>query len=133
MAIADCIVDLRLHGCVAAAAVMLTACGSPTSATLTTGLTGTVLRGPVAPVCTASVPCSVPFSAGFTIEGRGITVARFRSNPDGRFTVMLAAGSYRVIPDADAPIISPTSQAKAVTVQDTGLTTVTLEFDTGIR
>ena len=46
---------------------------------------------------------------------------------------MLSAGTYQVVPDADAPIIAPTSQVKTVTVQNSGLTTVTLEFDTGIR
>jgi hypothetical protein len=130
--IVDCIVDCRLRWCLAAA-VLLAACGSPTSATPTTGLTGTVLRGPITPVCTTNSACDAPFSAGFTVARGGVTVAHFRSDNDGRFTVMLAPGAYRVIPDADAPIISPTSQVKAVTVDDVGLTTVTLEFDTGIR
>jgi hypothetical protein len=39
-----------------------------------------------------------------------------------------------VIPNTDAPIIAPSSQAKQVTVENTGtLTTVRLTFDTGIR
>jgi hypothetical protein len=39
-----------------------------------------------------------------------------------------------VVPNSDAGIISPASQAKSVTVADTGmLTVVRLMFDTGIR
>lgn len=109
------------------------ACGSPTSATLTTGLTGTVVRGPITPVCTVNTPCTAPFSAGFSVDRSGTVVAYFRSDGDGHFTVMLAPGLYRVTADADAPIIAPGSQAKSVMVQAVGLTNVTLEFDTGIR
>jgi len=118
---------------VVTAVALSAACGSATSPTLTTGLTGTVLRGPVTPVCTVNVPCQAPFSAGFTVDRSGMAVARFRSDSDGRFTVMVPPGTYRVIPEADAPLLAPASQAKVVTVQDAGLTTVTLEFDTGIR
>jgi hypothetical protein len=117
----------------AAVVVLPAACGSPTAATVTTGLTGTVTRGPVTPVCIVGVPCSAPFSAGFTVDRDGTVIAHFRSDSDGRFTVMLQPGAYRVIPDPDAPLLAPASQAKAVTVQDMALTSVSLEFDTGIR
>jgi len=118
---------------IAAAALTASACGGPTSATPTSGLTGTVERSPITPVCSVNVPCSAPFSAGFTANRNGSAAAHFRSDSDGHFTVMLSAGTYQVVPDADAPIIAPTSQVKTVTVQNSGLTTVTLEFDTGIR
>jgi hypothetical protein len=55
------------------------------------------------------------------------------SDADGHFTVMLSPGTYQIVPGADAPLIAPTTQVRTVTVQATGLTTVTLEFDTGIR
>ena len=118
----------------AALAIVTTAgCGGSTSATPTTGLTGTVTRGPVTPVCTGNVPCTAPFSAGFAVEGNGREVAHFRSDDTGHFTVMLAPGTYLVIPDSDAPLFAPSAQVKTVTVQNAGLTTVTLDFDTGIR
>ena len=48
--------------------------------------------------------------------------------------MFLAPGAYTVVPNADAPIILGASQAKPVTVADTGmLTVVRLTFDTGIR
>ncbi len=110
------------------------ACKTSTSPSPTTGLTGIVLRGPVTPVCRVDVPCDAPFSAGFSVQQNSVRVAAFRSDTDGRFKVLLAPGTYRVIPDADAPIIMPTAQVKNVTVGDAvGLTEVILQFDTGIR
>jgi len=99
-----------------------------------TGLTGVVIRGPITPVCRIDVPCDAPFSAGFTVQRGGRRVADFRSDASGQFTVFLAPGPYTVVPNNDAGIISPSSQAKSVTVADTGmLTMVRLTFDTGIR
>jgi len=111
----------------------LAACAGPGSPTPTTGLTGTVVRGPITPVCQPQVPCDAPFSAGFSVERNGGHVAQFRSDAAGAFTVWLAPGTYRIIPDADAPLLAPSSQAKAVDVGSFGLTSVRLEFDTGIR
>ena len=119
----------------AVALVCLAAFGfhSPASPTLTTGLTGTVLRGPITPVCRIEVPCDAPFSADFSVEQNGRAVSQFRSGQDGRFIVMLEPGQYRVVPAANAPIIFPASQAKTVDVLGRGLTEVRFTFDTGIR
>jgi hypothetical protein len=112
---------------------MSTGCAS-TGPSPATGLTGLVTRGPVTPVCRVDVPCDAPFSATFSVERAGRRVAQFQSDASGQFTVLLEPGGYTVIPNADAPIIAPTAQAKPVTVADTGtLTAVRLMFDTGIR
>jgi hypothetical protein len=113
--------------------LMTSGCHSPASPSLTTGLTGTVLRGPITPVCQIQVPCDAPFSADFSVEQNGTVVSRFRSDQDGRFTVPLEPGAYRVVPAANAPIIFPASQAKTVDVLAAGLTEIRLVFDTGIR
>lgn len=114
-------------------AALLAAC-SATAPSPVTGLTGVVLRGPVTPVCRVDVPCDAPFSASFIVQRSGRTVAQFQSDMSGQFTVFLPPGVYTVIPNSDAPIIAPSSQAKQVTVENTGtLTTVRLTFDTGIR
>ena len=57
----------------------------------------------------------------------------FRSDASGHFETRIAPGTYVVVPAADAPIISPSSQARQVEVGSSGLTTVILQFDTGIR
>jgi hypothetical protein len=126
----------RLRGAPAVVTLALSltaACGNPAASTPTTGLTGVVVRGPITPVCQLDVPCDAPFSAGFTVEQDGRSVARFRSDTNGHFTVWLRPGTYRVVPDRDAPLLVPASQARAVDVGQTGLTNVRLAFDTGIR
>jgi hypothetical protein len=115
-----------------AAFLLTAACGSPTEP-IATGLSGTVFRGPIAPVCAVALPCEEPFSAGFTVQRGGSRVAAFKSDPQGHFEVRLPPGTYVVIPGADAPIISPSAQFKELTVGNTGLTTIDLHFDTGIR
>jgi len=123
----------RRGACLVAVVPAIMACAS-TGPSPATGLTGVVMRGPVTPVCRVDVPCDAPFSAGFTVQRGASRVATFRSDGGGQFTVFLAPGSYTVVPDADAPVISPTRQVKAVTVLDNGtLTVVQLMFDTGIR
>lgn len=115
-------------------AAAIAACASAPSPSTMTGLTGVVMRGPVTPVCRVDVPCDAPFSATFNIERSGRRVAQFQSDAAGQFTVLLAPGMYTVVPNSDAPIISPSSQAKSVMVADNGmLTVVRLTFDTGIR
>ena len=102
-------------------------------ATPSTGLVGAVVRGPVAPVCAEGMPCTAPFSAHFTVRLGSRVVASFQSDASGRYTVRLEPGTYRIVPGADAPIIDPASQSRTAIVGSSGLTTVDLEFDTGIR
>jgi hypothetical protein len=118
-----------------AAAAAIAACASAaTSPSTTTGLTGVVMRGPVAPVCRVDVPCDAPFSASFMVEQDGRRVAQFQSDAAGQFTVYLRPGGYVIVPGADAPIIGASQQRKSVTVADDAmLTVVRLTFDTGIR
>ena len=101
-----------------------------------TGLRGQVVRGPVQPVC--EVPCAdEPFSAGFSVRRAAppgaAVVGTFRSDVAGRFAVALDPGAYTVVPDADAPLLSPASQGQAVVVAASRVTEVVLAFDTGIR
>lgn len=113
----------------------LAGCGSGdfTGPGVTTFLAGVARRGPVAPVCSPGTPCDAPLVATFTVRAGTRDVATFRSDSLGRFRLRLAAGSYLVVPAADAPILSPASQARPVTVTGDSVTTVTLDFDTGIR
>src|SRR4029078_9727658 len=118
---------------VVALACSLAGCRSPTAPS-DTGLAGTVLRGPVQPVCVVDGGCGdAPFSASFTVQQGTRVVASFRSDTQGNFEARLPPGSYVVVPGPDAPIISPRTQTKEVQVGSTGLTTVLLQFDTGIR
>ena len=124
---------LRLCDCVVALIIATGAAGCGGTVAIDSGLTGVVVRGPIQPVCQVGASCDAPFAAGFTVQQGGRVIATFRSDTNGRFEVTLAPGAYTVVPAPDAPVISPTSQGKAVVVGPQGLTTVRLEFDTGIR
>jgi hypothetical protein len=108
-------------------------CRNPTDAGTSTGLTGTVTRGPVTPTCQVNVPCDAPFAAHFSVVVGGRSVASFQSDVTGAFAVHVSPGNYVVVPGTDAPIPTPSAQGRAVTVGPSGLTVVHLSFDTGIR
>jgi len=97
-----------------------------------TGLEGTVVRGPIQPVCRVGQPCDAPFSAGFQVWQQQRHVAVFRSDSAGHYQVQLNPGAYTVVADSGAPIW-PRGQSRMVTVGPTGFTHVDLTFDTGTR
>ena len=78
-------------------------------------------------------PCDEPFSAQFGVHLGTTLILTFRSAADGRFSVSLPAGRYRLIPAADAPIATPAEQVRDVSVGPDSVTRVTLKYDTGIR
>jgi hypothetical protein len=96
-----------------------------------TGLEGQMMRSPTSPVCAPTLGCSAPFAADFAVWHTGLLVARFRSDTAGAFFVRLPAGTYAIIPDSSAPVVP--GQVKTVTVKAQSLTSVVLDFDTGIR
>jgi hypothetical protein len=122
---------MRVQQIVVAIAVLGSSCTSAVD--ISTGLTGTVLRGPVTPVCQVNVPCDAPFAASFEVRRAGARVATFTSDAEGKFRVSLPPGSYVIVPAADAPIMQPEIQTKDVQVGPEGLTSIQLLFDTGIR
>lgn len=104
-----------------------------TGSSLSTGLEGTVRRGPIQPVCRPDQPCDAPFSARFEVRSGERHIAYFRSDSAGDFEVRLAPGEYTVAPDSFAPLLGAIWQTKAVVVGSAGLTHVEFDFDTGIR
>ena len=100
-----------------------------------TGIRGQVIRGPINPgPDIVGVSNEEPFSASFSVLDSGNnTVARFASDEDGIFEVVLPPGEYTVVADPSAPILFPEQQTRAVTVPEDGFVDVVLEFDTGIR
>lgn len=112
---------------------MLLSCKPDINNALDTGLQGTVIRGPITPVCTENTPCDAPFSALFFVLKDDREVSRFESDTQGGFNVALDPGLYTIIPDSSAPIMHPQQQRQEVEVQSESITHVTLYFDTGIR
>jgi hypothetical protein len=99
-----------------------------------TGVRGTVLWGPVKPgPARVGKSDEAPFRETFNVFATGRQVARFKSDKNGEFEVLLPAGDYTIVPDKSTPIPAPQSQPKLVTVPDDGFAEVTLRFDTGMR
>jgi hypothetical protein len=101
---------------------------------LTTGLEGTVFRGPINPVEIEGQVNDAPFSALFNVYNlNDRRIKSFSSTTDGKFNVMLAPGNYKIIPDKSAPVMGAEFQVKEVNIAPVGITRQDLFFDTGIR
>jgi hypothetical protein len=97
----------------------------------TGGLHGTVVRGPIRPVCQVGVPCTALTRAtlAFTRDGVRRTV---RSGTDGRYRIALPSGRYAVAVMPRLRIgrgIDP----RVVTVPAGRFARVDFTIDTGIR
>jgi hypothetical protein len=99
------------------------------------GIKGKVLRGPAYPGPEIEgEPNEAPFRAAFhVLDSEEDKVARFESDEEGRFKVLLPPGRYTIVPDRSAPIPFPQRQKKEVTVPKDGFADVTLTFETGMR
>jgi hypothetical protein len=96
------------------------------------GITGLVTIGPISPVEQAGEPNDKPYASTLQIEdAKGKTVAKVASDPDGRFTVALAPGSYTIEPQNGHPY--PVAPPQEVTVAPHRFTSVTVSYDSGIR
>jgi hypothetical protein len=104
-----------------------------TPAAATSGLYGTVIRGPVTPVCRVDVPC-YEAAAGVTLvferAGRPVTTAR--TNASGRYRVALAPGRY-IVRTRQRSIFERVPEPSSVTVPRGRFARVNFAIDTGIR
>ncbi len=122
---------MRATGILLCAAALAATVACKGGAPFDTGLEGHMTRSPTSPVCAPTLGCTAPFAADFAVWRSGLLVARFRSDSAGAFFVELPAGTYGIVPDSAAPVVP--GQVKTVTVKSESLTSVTLDFDTGIR
>jgi hypothetical protein len=111
---------------------LLTACTSATGADAVP-VDGTILRGPIQPVCQVEQSCDGPLVADFVVTRNGRAVLNFRTDATGHFSIALAPGSYQVIPSVDAPIMGAGTVSQPLTVVAPETRGVMLQFDTGIR
>jgi hypothetical protein len=117
-----------------AATLLLAGCGGQGSADLDSGVQGQVTIGPTCPVEQVGAECSPqPYAAQLRIveAGAGETVTTAGSDSDGRFSVALAPGDYRIESAESAPI--PSLAPVPFTVRPGVYTKLTLTFDSGIR
>jgi hypothetical protein len=98
-------------------------------------LSGTVTRGPIAPVCVAEQPCDEPaanltlvFTRNGSVAGRAVT------NLAGHYRLRLPAGSYGVRrASVSASAVDRKLQPNRVRVYAGRLTQADFAIDTGIR
>jgi hypothetical protein len=100
--------------------------------TPTTGLHGTVHRGPITPVCRAEDPCDEPAHVTLVFSRLGHVVARVRTREDGSYRIRLRPGRYSVRTTSTSLFERRTNPATA-TVPRVGYRRVDFNIDTGIR
>jgi hypothetical protein len=94
-------------------------------------LHGTVLRGPITPVCRAGVPCDAP-AGGLTLTFRGAGIVRsVRTDLHGAYRVVLPAGTYAVRTSSKPFGLLP--KPASVGVHAGASQRVNFTIDTGIR
>jgi hypothetical protein len=94
------------------------------------GLYGTVMRGPITPVCVAEQPCDEPAAGAvlvFSQAGSGIA-GRARVKANGSYRITLAAGTYTVRTRSGRRIDPTTVRVRAGRFRN-----VDFSIDTGIR
>ncbi|MEK7638192.1 MAG: hypothetical protein AAB375_02085 [Patescibacteria group bacterium] len=104
------------------------------SQTSQSGISGIMLTGPTCPVVRVNDPsCNdKPYQGQFIVRkvSGGPEVARFSTDTNGRFEVILAPGTYTIEP---VQHIGLGNQPQSVEVKAGIMSDITLTFDTGIR
>lgn len=109
------------------AAVLAAFAGIPT-----TGLYGTVHRGPIRPVCSIDEPCDGPANVTLVFSRLGRTVARVHTREDGSYRIRLRPGQYSVRTTSTS-LFERRPDPKTATVPRVGYRRINFFIDTGIR
>lgn len=123
---------MRLFVVVLSSAALALAAGAQATPPKGT-LAGSVMRGPVTPVCVAERPCDEPASHVTLVFTRNSAVAaRTVTNAAGRYRLRLPAGTYDVRRAATGPVDRKLEPNRA-RVYAGRVTQVDFSIDTGIR
>ena len=100
------------------------------SVALSSGLHGTVMRGPTMPVCRVGEPCSAPAAnvpIGFVRNDRTYAT---KTDDRGRYRIALAPGTYTIV---IAKRYGMSYSPRTVTVPKATFALRNISIDTGIR
>ena len=131
-----CMRLLRIVGCAAVAAVLV-ACAPSASNAPGSGVSGIAVAGPICSVVTdpPQSGCDARPVEGadlVIVDDSGDQAATVTTGADGRFTVALPPGSYRLEPQPVAGLMG-TAPEVTFTVSSGVTTDLTVSYDTGIR
>lgn len=115
----------------AAVALALMPLGGPSGAT-GSGLYGTVMKGPIHPVCSIDEPCDGPAQLTLVFSQDKQVIARVKSTDKGKYRIPLAPGFYDVRA-AKKVGLTKLPKPHAVHVRAGHWDKINLFFDTGIR
>jgi uncharacterized lipoprotein NlpE involved in copper resistance len=119
---------------IALLALILLLTGCRHAAPAGTGIRGAVMLGPTCPVENAASPCpDRPFRGDVLATASDGSTTTVTTDPQGRFTMNLRAGTYVVVAVSPSGQGPPTPVPQTVQVRTGAYTPVTLEVDTGIR
>jgi hypothetical protein len=118
--------------CLVLLVILSAACGSSTSSA-DSGIEGQVFIGPTCPVVHVGDPCpDKPYEATITVlNNTGRKVAKFQTDADGKFRVLLAPGDYILHPES--PAVMPVASDQDFTVLPGRFTQLAITYDSGIR
>ena len=113
--------------------ILLAACVSSPTSTITSGVDGRVTIGPMCPVVRIDQPCpDQSYQATLTVldlEGEKIT--QIQTDVNGLYRLMLLPGDYILHPESPNGI--PHAQDQLFTVLEGQLTKLDIVYDSGIR
>jgi hypothetical protein len=122
---------MRLLAVIAPVSLILTAAAGATTARGT--LTGTVMRGPIAPVCALEQPCDEPAPhVALVFSHADAVVGRVTTDANGHYRLRLPALRYEVR-RANAATIDRKLDPHGIRVYAGRVTHIDFSIDTGIR
>ena len=100
-------------------------------------VSGSVISGPSCPVVTeppdpACADRPVADAELVIVDAAGTEVTRVATDAEGRFSVALEAGEYRIIPQPVAGLMGTAAEVRVV-VDETDVDVGLIAYDTGIR
>jgi hypothetical protein len=111
--------------------VGLTLVASASAASPSSGLHGTVRRGPISPVCREGVPCDAPAPGVVLSFTRNGVVRKARTSLNGTYRIALPPGTYSVT--TSLRLFGRTPRPARVRVRAGRWDTIGFSVDTGIR
>jgi Carboxypeptidase regulatory-like domain len=116
---------------IAVMAAGLALAAGASAATSRSGLHGTVMRGPITPVCKVGVPCEAP-AGGVTLTfSRAGVVRETRTDQQGSYRIALPPGIYAVTTSSKP--FGRTPRPARVHVRAGHSDRIAFTIDTGIR